>query len=81
MQINLNQSNVNPSDLVAWVHKGYMYCPVLTVGDQIFSHEIVDMSDPDKEPFFYEGSLQKFMDRDTFIDFVDYMIRATKSGL
>ena len=55
MQINLNQSNVNPSDLVAWVHKGYMYCPVLTVGDQIFSHEIVDMSDPDKEPLFYEA--------------------------
>ena len=46
MQINLNQSNVNPSDLVAWVHKGYMYCPILTVGDQIFSHEIIDMSDP-----------------------------------
>ena len=58
-----------------------MYCPTLTVGDQIFSHEIVDMSDPDKEPFFYEGSFEKFMDRDTFIDFVDYMINATKSGL
>ena len=55
---NLNQ-NVNPSDLVAWVHKGYMYCPILTVGDQIFSHEIIDMSDPDKEPFFLRGQFSK----------------------
>jgi len=27
MQINLNQSNVNPSDLVAWVIRGICIAP------------------------------------------------------
>ena len=69
------------NSLIQWVYKGYIYNPLFTSEGVLFSHEVFNMSSPDEVAFVYDGKINDLMKENEFIDFVDYMMRASRSGM